>query len=304
MQQSDIDLDCLRSFVAVAERLNFHEAATTLGVSAPALTRRIQRLEIAIGTPLLERNTRRVIATAEGLVFLPLARHALDALDSAVQTVRQTAQVRAGHLALACVPTMTYQVLPRIIREFNARWPQVHVRVIECGAGAVEQAVRDGSASFGFGFPTGTIDADLTFELIITDPYCLILPSEHVLAAQTRVCWRALKPHRVITAGRQSGNMKVLNEALRTVDWRPDTEYEVDHLTTSLGLVEAGLGIAVVPLSALPAHLPPGMLMRPLVEPVATRRLGLFRRRVWAPTAAARHFLTTVRRTAASLDPA
>jgi DNA-binding transcriptional LysR family regulator len=302
MQELSVDLDCLRSFVTVAERLNFHEAAIALRISGPALTRRIQRLEATLGAPLLERNTRRVVATSEGLVFLTLARQALDAVDNAVETVRQAARVRAGHLVLACVPTMTYQVLPQIIREFHASWPQVHVRVIECGAGAVEQAVRDGSASFGFGFPLGGgIDADLTFGLILTDPYCLILPTDHVLAEQEQVCWRELKSHRVITAGRQSGNMKVLNEALLGVDWRSDTEYEVDHLTTSLGLVEAGLGIAVVPRSALPAQLPSGMAMRPLGDPVATRRLGIFRRRNWTPTPAAKHFVTAVRRTAAGL---
>jgi DNA-binding transcriptional LysR family regulator len=174
--------------------------------------------------------------------------------------------------------------------------------VIECGADAVLQSVRDGAADFGFGFPLATrIDNDLTFETILVDPYCLILPPDHALAAQDQVRWQDLKPHKVITAGRQSGNMKVLNQALFGIDWQPGTVYEIDHLTTSLGLVEAGLGIAVVPRSALPAQLPPTMAARPLTEPEVSRSLGIFRRRNWIMPTVARQFLATVKRSAIAL---
>ena len=302
MQQAPIDLDCLRSFVAVADRLAFHEAATALRISASTLTRRIQRLEATLETPLLERSTRQVIPTAEGKLLLPLARTAIAAIDTAVDAVRTAARARAGHLVLACVPTMTHQILPAVIRAFQARWPQTHVRVIECGADAVLQAVQDGAADFGCSFLAGTgLDAGLLFEPLFTNPYCLILPPDHVLAAEQQIAWTALKPHKVITAGQRSRNMEVLEAALQGVDWRPAAKYEIDHLTTSLGLVEAGLGIAIVPRSALPAQLPPGMTMRPLIEPRATRSIGLFRRRNWALPASARHFLATARRTAATL---
>ncbi|MGI4946501.1 MAG: LysR family transcriptional regulator, partial [Janthinobacterium lividum] len=153
MQESTIDMDGLRSFVAVAERLNFAQAAAALCISAPALTRRIQRLEQVIGVPLLERSTRHVVVTAEGEHFLELAREATEALERAADGARALAAGRAGNLVLACVPTMTYHLLPRIIRAFQAACPQMRVRVIECGAGAVERAVRDGVAMFGFGFP-------------------------------------------------------------------------------------------------------------------------------------------------------
>jgi DNA-binding transcriptional LysR family regulator len=301
MQQTSIDLDCLRSFVAVADRLAFHEAAVQLRISASTLTRRIQRLEAALETPLLERSTRQVVPTAEGKLLLPLARTALAAFDTAVDTVRAASRARAGHLVLASVPTMTNHFLPAIIQAFLARWPQTHVRVIECSADGVLQAVQDGSADFGCSFLVGRVDATLMFEPMLTDPYCLILPPDHPLAERTAVAWAELKPHKVITAGGRSRNMEVLDAALRGVDWRPAAKYEIDHLSTSLGLVEAGLGIAVVPRAALAAQLPPGMIMRPLIEPKATRSLGLFRRRNWALPAVARHFLSSARRTAATL---
>ena len=297
--QEPIDLDALRSFVAVADRLSFAQTATALGISAPALTRRIQRLERAIGVPLFERSTRHVVVTAEGGRFLSLAREAIEALNRAAECARALATSRAGSLVLACVPTMTYRLLPEIIRVFHANCPQVGVRVIECGAGAVEQAVREGVAAFGFGFPVKPgADADLAFKPIRSDAYCLVLPPNHPLAAQDFVAWQALKPHRVITAGQQSGNMHVLNRALKGVDWRPVTKYEVDHLTTSLGLVEAGLGIAVVPRSALPTVMPAAMVVRELVEPDVARTLGIFRRRNTVMGHAHRQLLKAARQAA------
>lgn len=299
MQESTLDMDGLRSFVAVADRLNFAQAAAALCISAPALTRRIQRLERAIGVPLLERSTRHVVVTAEGEHFLGMAREAAAAVERAVEGGRALAAGRAGTLVLACVPTMTYQLLPRIIRAFHARCPQMHVRVIECSAGAVERSVREGVAVFGFGFPVQAgSDAELSFRPILADPYCLVLPSGHELAARDHVAWRSLKPHRVITAGQRSANMHVLDRALKGVDWRPVTKYEVDHLTTSLGLVEAGLGIAVVPRSALPTTMPAAMVTRALVEPSVTRTLGLFRRRNAALGDAHRQFLGAARKVA------
>lgn len=295
-----LDLDELRSFVAVAECLGFAQAAERLGVSASALTRRVQRLEAALGSPLLERSTRQVVLSPAGRAFLPKASQVLADLDLAVRSVRDAARTRAGVLQLASLRTVAAHLLPRIIRDFRVRFPAIHLRVTECGAGEVLQRVRDGDAEFGFTFRHGR-EHGLAFDPIVSDPYCLIMPDGHPLAGHKAVPWRALKPHDVITAGAQSGNMRVLQQALAGIDWRPDTPTEVDHLTTSIGLVEAGLGIAVVPLSALPLGPYPGVTMRPLVEPAVARILGLFKRRNERLSTVAQHFVLTTRRAAKRL---
>lgn len=296
MAASPIDLDALRSFVAVAECLAFGKAAEQLSVSRPALTRRVQRLEAALGSALLERSTRQVVLSPTGRLFLPLALQVIHDLDAAVQTVQDDARGRAGHLTLASLPTVAAHLLPRIIRDFRVRWPEIRLRVTECRATAVMRKLREGSVEFGFTFCAGR-EIDLAFDPILTDPYCLIMPPGHALAAQTRVAWQDLKPHALITAGTRSGNMRLLEEALHGVDWRPDTTYEIDHLTTSLGLVEAGLGIAVVPQSSLPSGPHPSIVMRPLTDPAVSRTLCLFRRRNERLSSTAQQFLMTARRT-------
>ncbi len=187
-----------------------------------------------------------------------------------------------------------------MVRDFRTKFPEIHLRVNECGATAVVQAVRDGSAAFGFTFRVGP-DSDLAFELIVTDPYCLALPPGHPLTRKREVKWRELKQQRLITAGQQSGNMRLLEQALRGVDWRPETTYEIDHLTTSVGMVTAGLGIAVLPRSSLPPAGSPAMETRPLVEPAVSRALGIYRRRGHKLPRIGQQLLMTVRRTAGVL---
>ena len=292
-----MDVDEIRSFVAVADRSGFSAAAEQLGVSCSALTRRVQRLEITLGSALFERNTRRVTLSSAGRAFLPKARSILQALDAAVRAVQEEARTRAGLLALASLRTVAAHLLPRIIREFRIRFPAIHLRVTECGAEQVLTEVREGTAEFGFTFRQGH-ERGLAFDPIMEDPYCLITPLGHPLAAREAVAWQELKPHAVITAGRKSGNMRLLEEALVGKDWRPDTPTEVDHLTTSIGLVEAGLGVAVVPQSAVPAGSHAALLARPLVQPAVSRTLGLFRRRNERLSGAGDEFLRTTRRVA------
>ena len=102
----------LRAFLSVAELESFHGAATALNLSQPALSRRIQKLEAAIGAPLLERTTRRVAITAVGRELLPLVQRMLDELDSCSLRSRAGATPR-GQVTIACLPTAAFYFLPR-----------------------------------------------------------------------------------------------------------------------------------------------------------------------------------------------
>jgi DNA-binding transcriptional LysR family regulator len=300
LSMSGVDFDALRSFVLVAEKQSFQKAALALGISPAALSRRVQRLEAALGARLLERSTRQLALSVAGRLFLPKAAQITGDLANAVEQLARISRAEASQLTLACLPSMTHHLLPRIMRDFRAKFPEIHLRVNECGASAVVRAVRDGSAEFGFTFRVEP-DSDLAFELIVTDPYCLALPPDHPLTRQREVKWHELKQHRLITAGQQSGNMRLLAQALNGVDWRPETTYEIDHLTTSVGMVTAGLGIAVLPRSSLPPTGSSAVETRPLVEPAVSRALGIYRPRGYKLPRIGQQLLMTVRRTAGVL---
>jgi DNA-binding transcriptional LysR family regulator len=238
--------------------------------------------------------------TPVGELFLPRAQAILSDLKDALSEIDDQVHNRQGQLSVACIPTAIKHMLPRIIQEFHARRPQTGIRVVEGSVAAVIGAVRDCTVDFGITLQTDP-DARLAFDPLLTEPFLLACPAGHPLAAHGQVRWNDLKPYRLIVSEPGSGNRAVLEQALRKWRWRRDHLVEIDHLTSSLGLVEAGLGISVVPLSALPAKPEAALVIRELSEPSVTRTLGLLRRRTQPLGAAAQQFRRDVRQLAPSL---
>ncbi|MGX9964907.1 LysR substrate-binding domain-containing protein [Roseomonas sp. F4] len=282
-----IDLDGLRGFVSVAGLGTFHEAASALAVSQSALSRRVQKLEEGLGISLLARTTRRVTLTAAGRDFLPRAQKLLEALDDSLLSVRDLAAREAGRVTIACVPSVAYYFLPAALQRFDALFPDIHVRIVEDAAAAVLQRVREGEAEVGVTF-LGQADEDIDFVPVIRDPFVLACRHDHPLARQAVVRWPDLRPYRFITAGLSSGNRLLLDRAFAQAEWRPTAFYEVRHLPSSLGLVEAGLGVVALPRLSLPGAAHPVIAGRRLVEPEIIRTVGVVRRRGVALAAPAR----------------
>jgi DNA-binding transcriptional LysR family regulator len=271
------DLDDLRGFVAVAELGSFHAAADALHLSQPALTRRIQKLEAVLGVQLIERDTRQLRLSSVGRDFFFKAERVLDELDAAVLGIRELADRVSGEVTIGAVPTATYYFLPRVIEDFNARYPRIRIRILDLSANDVLEAVKRGQAEFGINL-LGAQEPDLDFEPLLRDPFLLVCRKDHPLASLEQVSWADMAPHRFITVGRLSGNRIILDAALADLAVRPRWFYEVQHLSTSLGLVEAGLGVAAVPQLAVPTGQHAVLVVRPLVEPVVTRVMGIIRR--------------------------
>ncbi|MBK5569973.1 LysR family transcriptional regulator [Ensifer sp. SSB1] len=280
----------LRAFLIVVELESFHRAADALHLSQPALTRRIQKLEQAIGAPLLERTTRHVSATALGTELVPLVRRMLEEFDGSLFAVRDVGPNRCGLVTIACLPTAAFYFLPTVIRQFNKEYPNIRFRILDLPATEGLQAVARGEVEFGINI-MGTSDPDLTFERLAEDPFVLAARKDHPLAAKPWVGWAELEPYHLITVHRSSGNRTLLDAALAKSNIKLRWFYEVTHLSTSLGLVEAGLGISVLPRMATPQDDHPFLITRPIGDPEISRTIGVVRRRGGTLSPAAERFL-------------
>ena len=283
----DFDLNDLLAFRAVAELGNFRRAAETVHLSQPAFSRRIDKLEQALGVRLLERTTRRVTLTAVGRDFERRTRDLLDELDATLLAVRGVAATRMGEVTVACVPSTVNYYLSDVIARYHALSPKVRVKVLDAGANEVLAAVARGEADFGLNF-VGAQEGDLEFESLAEERFVAACRRDHPLAKLRRVTWAQLGQYDYISVGRASGNRVLLDQALAGLALRPHAIYETQHVTTALGLVEAGLGVAAVPSMAMPAPDHPLLASVPLVEPAVTRKVGLIRRRGRSLSPAAR----------------
>ena len=133
----NFDLNDLLAFRAVAELSNFRKAAESVHLSQPAFSRRIDKLEQALGVRLLERTTRRVTLTAVGRDFERKVRVLLDELDATLLGIRGVAATRMGEVTVACVPSTVYYYLSEVIRRYHERSPKVRVKVLDAAANEV-----------------------------------------------------------------------------------------------------------------------------------------------------------------------
>jgi DNA-binding transcriptional LysR family regulator len=267
----------VRAFLAVLDLGGFHRAAAALNLSQPALSRRIQSLEAAVGAPLLERTTRRVGATTVGRSFAPLARRLLDEFEETLLSMTGVGDRQTGQVTLACVPTAAFYFLPRAIERFNRRFPRIRFCILDLSANDGLESVRRGEAEFGINF-TGNADADLDFVPLLEDPFVLACRRDHRLARKHELSWGDLVGEALIGVSRASGNRMILESALAAAHVRLNFRYEVNHLTTSLGLVEKGLGISVLPKLATPPGDHAVIATRPIGHPEVKRTIGLVER--------------------------
>lgn len=285
----NFDLNDLQAFRAVAELGSFRKAAEAVNISQPALSRRIDKLEEALGVRLFERTTRSVTLTTIGRVFAPSAEQLLDDLDVALLGIRDVSSSRLGHVTIACVPSVAYYFLPNVIANYRRRFPRIRVRLLDASANEVLGAVISGEADFGVSF-IGSQEPEIEFKLLLQDRFVAACRRDHPLARKKRVTWSELYEHEYVSVGKTSGNRLLLDQALSAVAPSAPSVCETRHVTTMLGLVEAGLGVAAVPSMAMPGANHPILTSVQLVEPVVKRRVGIVRRRGRQLTPAAQEF--------------
>jgi DNA-binding transcriptional LysR family regulator len=276
MKRINFDLQQLQAFIAVAERGSFRAAAEHIHLSPPALSRRIEKLESIIGARLFNRTTREVELTSLGRVFLERARAAIDDLESAILGISDIAATRSGRVTVACVPSAAIYFLPQVISSFSAKYPSIRIRVIDESMNQTLQSVLAGESDFGIGF-MNTLMPEIAFEGIHDDPFVVAMRRDHPLAKRAALTWSQIESERLISVARSSGNRQLLDDVMSKVGLNPHFAFEVSHIGTLLGMVEAGLGIAAVPRTALPAN-HPLVIGLPLRKPTISRSLGLLRK--------------------------
>lgn len=268
----------LRAFLAVMETGSFNKAADMLFLSQPALSRRIKQLEEVIGAPLLERTTRRVSPTAIGRDLQPLLTRLIDELETSILSMSDTGKLQHGQVTIACVPTAAFYFLPRVIRRFHELHPLIRIRILDLSASEGLKSVANGESEFGVSM-LGSSDPELSFTPLMEDPFVLACHRNHPLAQASSLKWSDLADHLLIGVSRHSGNRAILDNALANLDVRLNWFYEVNHLSTSLGLVETGVGISVLPRLATPQDGHPTIVTKPITDPTVVRTIGVVERR-------------------------
>jgi DNA-binding transcriptional LysR family regulator len=245
-----LELRHLRYFVAVAEELHFGRAAARLGMAQPPLSQQIQRLELLLGVQLFERTSRRVQLTEAGRAFLAEAERVLTAAGTAVEAARRAGRGESGELRVAFAATVMFMALPAIIREFRNRFAEVRLDLREMPTGPQLAQLRRGEIDIGF-VREPSPDPELEMVTVMREPLRIAINSNHPLAARTRLTVRDLahEPFVLFPPDLAPGLHAQVMALCRKAGFSPRVVEESRELYTSVSLVEAGVGVSILPAS-------------------------------------------------------
>lgn len=290
----DLSARQLRAVLAVAEYRSFIAAAVALRTSQPALTRTIQQLERLLGLAIFSRSTRQVSVTPAGREFVALAERLLNEMRIGLTAMRDLADQQRGQVIIASIMSLGQGVLPRVLAEYNRRFPGVEIQLREGVHGQVQEDVRSGLADFGLGY-VEELPAAFQTEALATEAFQLVLPAAHPLARQRQVKLAALRDEKLVSLPPESRTRRLLDGAAAAAGFSLAHGIAVNQFGTLYALVREGAGIGVVPGGAGREQADPGLAFRPLVAPRLLRQVGVLRLAERLPTPSAEGVLAAIR---------
>jgi DNA-binding transcriptional LysR family regulator len=273
----NVTLRQLRVFRSVAHTRNFSRTGDAIGLTQPAVSRAIVELERGLGVRLLDRTTREVALTEAGRSLAARLERALDELDATLSDVAGLADADGGKVRVASSPTLSAYLMPACIAACARAAPRVRFLLFDRIQQEVLESVRGGEVDFGVVVEPKAVD-DLYCEPILQEPFVVVVPARHRLARLADVRWKALDGEPLVLLDGASGSRRYVDEALARNGAACKVEQELSHPTTVFQMVEAGIGLTVMPRLAVPPGGLHGLAVRPLL-PRLERTVMLVRRR-------------------------
>lgn len=287
----NITLRQLHGFKAVADLGTFTAAAQRLKVAQPALSLNIRDLESELGAKLFDRTTRRVELTAAGREFLQSVDKLIVDLERAVQNARDLADRKRGRLVVAAPPLLAALIVPGAVADYRKRFPAIEVSVIDAQTNIIVDKVRSGEADCGIGTFAEAEDG-IRREILFEDALMAWCPAQSQCARSSRLAWKDLPAGQLITMTRDSRIRFLVDQAYQSIGQTVRPAYEVSHMTTAIMMVEAGLGVAVLPAYVWGFARVLNVVSKVLSEPEVRREVAIIQASGRSLSPAAEAFLT------------
>lgn len=237
----------------------------------------VRDLERELGIRVLDRTTRGVELTEGGQEFHGAALKIVQDLDTAVQNANGLAERRRGRIVVAVPPLLAAVIMPPTIVALQEKHPGLQVAIMDARNDLVVEAVRFGKADCGVG-TFSALEDNIERSPLTRDSLMLFCARGSRLAECETALWRDLAEEPLVTLTRDSGIRLLVEVGYESAQITLKPAYEVAQINTALALalVEAGLGIAVLPTYAR-AVAPASVTARPLAEPSIARDIVMIR---------------------------
>lgn len=274
----NFDVRQLRAVIAVAEHASFTRAAKALNLSQPALTVQVRMLEEELGLRLFDRTTRNVSLTRVGRELQPELRRILRELDSLLDDTRQLSRMAGGMVRIAVLPSFASSLLPDVIAGFRALHPETGFALRDVIASGVTELTL--SEEVDLGITGGPVeDAELELLLSSVDRMHAVFPAGHALDDGRSPTLAAVARHPLVLMSRATSVRAVFDAAIAAEGLTVEIAAEATYMSTAVGMVRAGMGIAILPETAMEIGALPMLRSALIDDPRLARSISVIKHR-------------------------
>jgi DNA-binding transcriptional LysR family regulator len=281
---ADMDTGSLQTFITVAEKQSFSEAAEHLYLTQPAVSKRIAALEDELKTRLFDRIGRKISLTEAGRTLLARARTIVLEMEDSKREIANLSGNVAGRLSIGTSHHIGLHRIPPVLRHFTRHYPQVDLDLQFMDSEAACRAVHTGELELGIVTLPLEPMADLDSELLWPDPLAVVVGRDHPLAAHASITVAELSQHPAILPSEVTYTHELLKRALAPYGMELQVAMTTNYLETIKMMVNIGLGWSVLPETMLSNDL----IVLEVADLQFTRELGVVHHRARTLSNAAR----------------
>lgn len=277
-----LKIEMLRGFVAVARSGNLNDAADVLKRTPSAVSMMLKQFESHLGEPLFETDRKNKLTPLGEFVF-EQAEQEVQHFDNTVRSIQSYASARMGYVRVAAVPSIAGTILPNVMSQNAEAYEHVKIELRDMDSRSILHEMTRGRIDIGIGSLSGNASG-LHSRLLLTDRFGVVFKSNNALASShLPVRWDMLEGVRLLSnslsEGIRSPEAVALHEA---------SKFSAHNLTSIFALVQAEMGVTILPETAAKALPYDDVVFRPLADPQAVREIHILRRSDAALSPAAR----------------
>ena len=262
----------LEYFKTVAELQHFTRAAEKLAISQSALSRSIAKLEEELGFPLFERYGKRILLNDYGQIFLNHVERALEEIATGRQSIQDLINPEHGKVSLAFLHSLGSNIVPTLLGNFRRRYPRIEFNLSQNGTSFLLDQLIMGKIDLCLCAPVPTKDSIEWIDLF-TEEIFVCVPINHKLADRPEIDLHEIANEPIITFKKDYGLRVLADQLFREAAINPAITFEGEEIMTVAGLVEAQLGVALIPHIAGLENV--SIVFLPVSKPKCSRTIGI-----------------------------
>ncbi|MEK4063750.1 MULTISPECIES: LysR family transcriptional regulator [unclassified Paenibacillus] len=241
-----MELTQLEYFMTVARLEHMTMASKALGITQPALSHAIAKLENEIGAPLFERNGRNVKLNRNGAMFSKWVGKALQNIENGVKEIEEWSNPDTGVITLSYLNILGVDLIPHLVRSYQLDYPKVRFELTQGNLGDIDDHLEQGHSDLMITSKESTLD-NHKWVVMQNIPLFIVVSSQHHLANRPALSLAELSGEPFIGLKNNCGLKATIMSRFQHTGFVLDSAYEAEDLITVAGFIKSNLGVSVLP---------------------------------------------------------